>query len=1082
MPIIASGPKRTDNGVQLPYSMANIRNIVPSKLSGLILWLDATDPATITLSNDGAVNRVISWRDKSASSSVLNLPSLYSNGPGAAFAYPFQSNTTTTMNTLFFSTAVTAIRSSNLICGNMGSFFIVAPQLTRLPGGTGNISAVTILGGQNGNTFTGGVSNFTSIVNSVGGTIGASIGKFRNFNLASNSAFSGQAALTNLNCYTQSNSSLLIWCSNLNLGGGNSFFNGIGFDRTVNNWGFNGHIGEIVAYSRALNSVEESQIVSYLTQKWSFQSNVPGEPLYNQPLYNPTAIPKFYNTTTVFSTLMSFKFITYTLPVATPFIWYDVIDSSNLATTFLSFSNGFIPNNNDFVGSIRDKGVSSANLATPAPYTNRYPQFSMFGLTRHPTLQFITNQRLYTGGGGISYTGNSFNFFVVCNLRSNVNNGFQVVSITETGNTNAPPGVQGIGLGLSNGTLGVYRSNFYFNTPYSLGTDVLVSVFVNGSNTTLGGIITSNTSMNINGAWANNILTLTRSNFNLAVATMGGISVGGNIIGNISEWICFARSLTTTERVAMESQLLTKWQIARNAPVVYVATDVPVTSGLIMWYDAYLPAFVTTNASNRVTSWLDRSGNGYHMSNGTFSSNLPVYSTITAQTRSLPSVFFQYNSSNNYSYLQNFNLQSNTYNNFSVIYAGYFTKPRVTGEPRVVSFISTINTADDFIFGQTLDSLNPDRSPGQNINYTNLNLSNFVIKSSFLNLSSNTQGAIPASNNTTYVNGSNITSNIVTVNPGNWVPKFIQLMGASLANAPQFGGDRASAGYLNEVLIYNRCLALSEITSVHTYLLNKWNIRNPVVASVPVSSGLNLWLDAYDPAQIVRDAAGSVWLWRDKSGFNFHFSNAITNDSNLFRPTYSTTAVGGLPGVLFFSDGINQRTSLRCLNISYPSTCNLSAFVVFQQRSNVSANGSLISFTSNTDIVDSNFTNGFTIYRQGTTIIDVTRSNNIPDAIGLNTVPNLVSVIFNGSSAAIQDVSISNVGVGRNGVISVNSSNGSLEANFRFNQGWLGTRSNIADNTSYYDGYLSEIILYNRTVTFNERQQIESYLLNKWNI
>jgi hypothetical protein len=322
-----------------------------------------------------------------------------------------------------------------------------------------------------------------------------------------------------------------------------------------------------------------------------------------------------------------------------------------------------------------------------------------------------------------------------------------------------------------------------------------------------------------------------------------------------------------------------------------------------------------------------------------------VYSTITAQTRTLPSLFFQYNSSNNYSYLQNFNLQSNIYDNFSVIYAGYFTKPRITGEPRVVSFISTINAGDDFIFGQTLDSLNPDRIPGQNINYTNLTLSNFIIKSSFLNLSSNTQGAIPASNNTTYVNGSNITSNIVTVNPGNWVPKFVQLMGASVANNPTIGGDRASAGYLNEVLIYNRCLTLTEITSVHTYLLNKWSIGNPVVASVPVTSGLNLWLDAYDSAQVVRDSGGNVWLWRDKSGCNFHFSNNGSFGAEVLRPTYSTTAVGGLPGLLFSTDGVNLRTSLSCLNISYPITPNLSIFIVFQQRSLTINGRRLIAFT-----------------------------------------------------------------------------------------------------------------------------------------
>lgn len=1092
MPALASGPKRTDNGPQLPYSMANIRNVVPSKLSGLILWLDATDSTTITLSNDGTVNRVISWRDKSASSSVLNLPSLYSNGPGAAFAYPFQSNTTTTMNTLFFSTAVTAIRSSNLICGNMGSFFIVAPELTRLPGGTGNISAVTILGGQNGNTFTGGVSNF----NSTGGTIGASIGKFRNFNLASNTAFSGEAALTDLNCYTQSNSSLLIWCPNLNLGGGNSFFNGIGFDRTVNNWGFNGHIGEIVAYSRALNNVEESQVVSYLTQKWSFQSNVPGEPLYNQPLYNPTAIPKFFNTTTVFSNIMSFRFPTYTLPISNVQFWFDAMDTS--VFTDINSRSPPTPNNPIGLNSWSNKGVLGSTVTARTTTNFPTPIFNIFGTNRYPEVNTIQGNFSYltdlnnTGTGRYSYTnGKNMTCFIVFRVYGT---GAVTIFALHTGSSyDRAFNGQFFGV-IANNTQFGYSSglNPMFATTIITNTTYVGTIIINCNTTSTGGALPSNGIVNINGAYATNSSNIGLSNYSIDKVGLFGYFNDGTSQRNqgLNEIVCCYRAVTTQERVAMENQLLAKWGIARNQPVSYLATSVPVTSGLTMWYDAYLPAFVTTNSSNQVTSWLDRSGNGYHMSNGTFSSNLPVYSTITGQTRSLPSVFFQYTSSNNYSYLQNFNLQSNTYNNFSVIYAGYFTKPRVTGEPRVVSFISTINAGDDFIFGEVLDSLNPDRSPGQNINYTNLNLSNFVIKSSFLNLSSNTQGAIPASNNTTYVNGSNITSNIVTVNPGNWVPKFVQLMGASLANAPQFGGDRAAAGYLNEVLIYNRCLALSEITSVHTYLLNKWNIRNPVAANVPVTSGLTLWLDAYDSAQVIRDSAGAVWLWRDKSGCNFHFSNTNTSfPTEAVRPTYSATAVGGLPGLLFFSDSGTvggtacNRTSLKCLNISYPSTCNLSAFVVFQQRSNVRGDGNLITFTSNTDGVDYNFTNGVTISARGDRSgVNIQRSNSIPFISGTNTGTILTTVIFNGSSTTIPDITLGNVGGGRNGVISVNSSNGSVAANFSFNNGWIGTRNGGGDSTTFYDGYACEYLIYNRTVTFNERQQIESYLLNKWNI
>jgi hypothetical protein len=317
-------------------------------------------------------------------------------------------------------------------------------------------------------------------------------------------------------------------------------------------------------------------------------------------------------------------------------------------------------------------------------------------------------------------------------------------------------------------------------------------------------------------------------------------------------------------------------------------------------------------------------------------------------------------------------------------------------------------------------------------------------------------------------------------------------IGASLFNINdlQNGAVRTGQGFFTELLVWNRCLTFAELNSVHTYLFNKWSIvSNAPVASVPVTSGLNLWLDAYDPAQVIRDSGGNVWLWRDKSGCNFHFSNTNTSfPTQALRPTYSTTAVGGLPGLLFFSDsGTNtataNRTSLSCLNISYPSTCNLSAFIVFQQRSNVNSSGNLITFTSNTDSVDYNFTNGVTISARGDRSgVNIQRSNNIPFISGTNIVPTLATVIFNGSSTTIPDITLGNVGGGRNGVISVNSSNGSVAANFRFNTGWIGTRNNGGDSTTYYDGYVCEYLIYNRTVSFVERQQIESYLLNKWNI
>jgi len=1101
MPTIASGPKRTDNGPQLPYSMENIRNITPNKINGLLFWLDASDPASITLSNDGTVNRVISWRDKSAAALNLNVGSPYASVSN----FPFQSTIQgSPYNTIYFSTGMTAIRTSGSIVNGVRSFFFLSPQLQRVPGtNAGDMDAAFIFGSDGTFNWFGGNGAFFLDPTFPSVDLKNSLGNLRAFNKTSNTLLSQSNTLVNITPYSNANTSILMWSTAIPATA-TTAFNGIGYDRsnlntvpTINR-GFPGHIGEIFMFNRNLSTQEEGQMVSYLTQKWFLQCNVPGEAAYNQSVFNLAATPKFFTPYTQFNTRIGFRFLTYALPVSNAVLWWDAMDTS----TFRNRAN-VVPRNNDTIQFWYDKIYGSFGYLSN---NDLQPQFNMFGINRYPCIEGYTTA---TGGGlqgqsgalnsNVQFTGCNISAFIVYQ-HDQTNNNHVIFSLSCNFNaqtsSNSPLDFT---VAFNNPSVGLCRfgsTEPIISAPIQKSIPQLIEVMINSSATTIGGVLPSTTTIFIDGLYGSNTRFLTGCNFNFrstasnsSLGILRGQNFGNGIGGAVNEICVFYRTLRTPERVAMENQLLAKWGIGRDQPVAYLATGVPVTSGLTMWYDAYLPAFVTTNASNRVTSWLDRSGNGYHMSNGTFSSNLPVYSTITAQTRTLPSLFFQYNSSNNYSYLQNFNLQSNTYDNFSVIYAGYFTKPRITGEPRVVSFISTINAGDDFIFGQTLDSLNPDRTPGQNINYTNLTLSNFIIKSSFLNLSSNTQGAIPASNNTTYVNGSNITSNIVTVNPGNWVPKFVQLMGASVANNPTIGGDRASAGYLNEVLIYNRCLTLTEITSVHTYLLNKWSIGNPVVASVPVTSGLNLWLDAYDPAQIVRDSDGNVWLWRDKSGCNFHFSNTNTSfPTQALRPTYSTTAVEGLPGLLFFSDsgtntGTANRTSLSCLNISYPSTCNLSAFIVFQQRSNVNNAGNLITFTSNTDSVDYNFTNGVTISARGDRSgVNIQRSNNIPFISGTNIVPTLATVIFNGSSTTIPDISFGNVGGGRNGVISINSSNGSVTANFRFNTGWIGTRNNGGDSTTYYDGYVCEYLIYNRTVTFNERQQIESYLLNKWNI
>jgi hypothetical protein len=130
----------------------------------------------------------------------------------------------------------------------------------------------------------------------------------------------------------------------------------------------------------------------------------------------------------------------------------------------------------------------------------------------------------------------------------------------------------------------------------------------------------------------------------------------------------------------------------------------------------------------------------------------------------------------------------------------------------------------------------------------------------------------------------------------------------------------------------------------------------------------------------------------------------------------------------------------------------------------------------------------------GIQITAIRSSPGIAVTIGntLNT-PALATAVFNSSFTTIPDIPQNRVGIGRNGVIGATSissfistiGNGALSThNFFVNQASIGTRGpgTLGDTTWYNSGFIHELLLYNRALTFSERQQVESYLMSKWRI
>lgn len=1080
MPTIASGPKRTDTLPKLPYSVANIRNITPNKINGLLFWLDASDSASITLSNDGTVDRVISWRDKSINAVNLNIGS-----PISPSNFPFQSTIQgSPYNTVYFSTGMTAIRSATNISG-VGSFFFVSPQLQRVPAGTaqGDMDAVFLFGGNGGNDWHGGIGSPYFFLNSGFNDIRLrnSIGQLRVFNKTTNTLFSQSNTLVNLTPYSIANASILLWSTSIP-SGTSTVFNGIGFDRTGNaNRGFPGHIGEIVMFNRNLSATEESQMVSYLTQKWSLQCNVPGEAAYNQSVFNLAATPRFFTPYTQFSTIVGFRFPTYTLPISNVQFWYDAMDTA--VFTDINGRSPPTPNNPIQLNSWRNKGTLGITLGSSRIGQFPFPIFNIFGTNRYPQVDTILGNYSYFSANSASYAypgGKNITCFIVFTVYFGggaiftIHSGFGNDNNTGTGKffgvlagVLSIPGVGSIpAFGYSSGTTPMFSAPITINRTY-VGT-----IIINSNTTSTGGALPSNGLINLNGAYAANSSNIGPCNYDFAqMALFGYVNSGTSQRGQgLNEVVCCYRTVTTTERIAMENQLLAKWGISRNAPVSYLTTSVPVTSGLQLWYDSYSPAFVTTNSSNQVTSWLDRSGNGYHLSN--VGSNPVIYTTLTSQANNLPALQFTFsNATSNYSALQNYNISNIATSTITTIAAGYFVANPIPSAPEyfILSMGSTINSFESLRMAIGKDVVY--NSTSNTVNNNRYSQSNFQIHTLVVNVGTTSNGSLAASNMVSYVNGSNPTTStapylgMITVSN---VRIGASLFGITSVNAP----NRTTQGYFTEFLVWNRCLTTAELTSAHTYLFNKWTIvSNAPVANVPVTSGLTLWLDAYDSAQVVRDSAGAVWLWRDKSGCNFHFSNTDANNTTTFRPTYRPSDMNGLPGILFTSDLTTTVTTLYNLNFVYPVRQDLSLFIIFRSRGSV---GRLLAVLSNGS-TDNAFAGGVSI----TGIAANRNTCNVETTYTAGTVAQ-AGFIWNSSRTDIPDIPRSNLGVSQNGVV-MNTGSQFLDSNFTFNQLIIGSRG-VGDASSYYDGYVSEYLIYNRTVTFNERQQIESYLLNKWNI
>uniref|UniRef100_A0A6C0HSB0 Lectin/glucanase superfamily protein n=1 Tax=viral metagenome TaxID=1070528 RepID=A0A6C0HSB0_9ZZZZ len=228
-------------------------------------------------------------------------------------------------------------------------------------------------------------------------------------------------------------------------------------------------------------------------------------------------------------------------------------------------------------------------------------------------------------------------------------------------------------------------------------------------------------------------------------------------------------------------------------------------------------------------------------------------------------------------------------------------------------------------------------------------------------------------------------------------------------------------------------------------------------------TGLILWMDANDPNNTgVQPSDGStISKWYDKSrgGCNATANTPIT---------YNTTGLNSKPALTF--------TNTQWLTGSISNTNNtMTIFVVCSMNSLSKAAARIIGFSNGAGVKDYNNGSFMSFYRL------ISNNKNIgPYRNGVSTsqsppsysTPYLFECWFDGANeyATVQKGNTTSI------------TNAASSGNFAITYYTIGNNPDTSDNNANFYGFMSEILVYNTSLSTTDRQKIEGYLSWKWGI
>ena len=287
-------------------------------------------------------------------------------------------------------------------------------------------------------------------------------------------------------------------------------------------------------------------------------------------------------------------------------------------------------------------------------------------------------------------------------------------------------------------------------------------------------------------------------------------------------------------------------------------------------------------------------------------------------------------------------------------------------------------------------------------------------------------------------------------------------------------------GYVSEVIVYNTSLGTTQRQQVESYLAQKWGITlgaghpgltTTVYKSTYIKdkgikmntgtnipfytafspkqiSGCSLWLDGVDPAGtgVIPTNGATVSTWVDKSGKGYNATGGVS-------PTYNS------------SENAITFNGSSWLSTSYSSVpANETAFIVFKTTSTALQNncfmigpstsgGRLILSVNENDGFGLSFKIGAYAIANGSRLAHTQNQK----YLGTTTVASTTSYVYlNGTQGSSSTLTYSGSGTTQ-----------------------IGT---AISGSAIYIGNIYEIVIYNTSLSDAQRQQVESYLAQKWGL